>query len=270
MRDREVSDELSTPGWLPPAVAKEAQKAYLKFSRRRDHAQVAVLRRLILDQRMERVWKELYRRRRTGEFFHPARPEGLDPWPRWAQYCRRSAEVLREIGGPRNLSEAASLEQEAADCDQIGPTKFPKLLAMSCERRQDIAAGLFFRVAHHYADAEVITRSEINIGLSVYNLAANTLRDAARWARAFELDVQGLEAAALDVLARGRLATPDEDDPRLVGRQRSEKFRGYVKCLEVFNRRVFGKSLLTTIATTANVVFEQNDLNASRVRQLVR
>src|SRR6516162_3580366 len=127
-------------------AAKEAKKTYLKFSRRSDHAQVAVIRRLILDQRMERVWKELYRRHRTGEFFHPARPEGLNPWPQWAEYCRRRAERLRQIGGAKNLSEAASLEQEAADCDQIGPTKFPKLLALSNERRQDFAAGLFLRM----------------------------------------------------------------------------------------------------------------------------
>jgi hypothetical protein len=77
---------LQVPSWVPPIVAELARRTWLsnksKVERKGpvppyiEHAD-KLLNRLVCDKRMRRVWRELSRRRRDGEFMYPAK--GSEP-----------------------------------------------------------------------------------------------------------------------------------------------------------------------------------------------
>lgn len=70
--------KLSFPSWVPPAVIATAQQLHAELAIQSDQAKsLEVLKRLTSDVRMERVWRELYKKNRdksksTQNFFHPA------------------------------------------------------------------------------------------------------------------------------------------------------------------------------------------------------
>jgi hypothetical protein len=64
-------EQLSLPGWLPPAVVKQVRRIE---ARRLPAEQRAILQRLATDARMRGVWTELSRRKRPGGgFINPAK-----------------------------------------------------------------------------------------------------------------------------------------------------------------------------------------------------
>jgi hypothetical protein len=80
-----MRDSLEMPPWLPPLVAKRARAAFAAMIKAGTAEEdVAVVKRLTTDPRMEHVWKYLQRRRRedyrqTSNFENPVRdlaPEG--------------------------------------------------------------------------------------------------------------------------------------------------------------------------------------------------
>src|SRR5262245_16791922 len=95
---------LQLPNWLDryPAVAREAKFTYAEILRRERRKpptytdksghpvwvkfrqyltvseKIEILSRLATDERMERVWRELYRKKRgSNEFLNPVKREGL-------------------------------------------------------------------------------------------------------------------------------------------------------------------------------------------------
>ncbi len=66
---------LQIPSWVPPAVADVARRHWHYFKSRVEYAEegTKLLSRLICDERMRSVWRELSRRRRDGEFMYPVR-----------------------------------------------------------------------------------------------------------------------------------------------------------------------------------------------------
>jgi hypothetical protein len=71
----EASEPMALPDWMPPAVQSAA--CWFALHCLNNQHELAILRRLSIDPRMERVWTELTRRdRKTGEFFHPVRRSG--------------------------------------------------------------------------------------------------------------------------------------------------------------------------------------------------
>jgi hypothetical protein len=64
-------EPMSLPDWMPPAVQSVARWMLPCLSNQHE---LAILRRLAIDPRMEGVWRELTRRdRNTGEFLHTVR-----------------------------------------------------------------------------------------------------------------------------------------------------------------------------------------------------
>jgi hypothetical protein len=72
---------LEIPSWVPPMIAELARRTWLSNkSKVEQKGYVApyvehadkLLNRLVCDKRMRRVWHELSRRRRDGEFMYPA------------------------------------------------------------------------------------------------------------------------------------------------------------------------------------------------------
>lgn len=76
---------LQIPSWVPSAVADDARRAWLKFKSQVEREgrippyierASKLLKRLVCDERMRNVWRELSkRRRRDGEFMYPTRLE---------------------------------------------------------------------------------------------------------------------------------------------------------------------------------------------------
>jgi hypothetical protein len=81
-----VRDRVDLPSWLPPLVAERARAALTAAIEAGSAEDIAVVKRLTTDPRMENVWKYLQRRRRedhyrTSDFENPARdlaPEGSE------------------------------------------------------------------------------------------------------------------------------------------------------------------------------------------------
>ena len=70
--DDQPSDCFNIPPWVPPPVADAAEALRMHFIDRRDA--LAVLDRIVSDDRMDMVWKELLKRKRgaSTEFFYSA------------------------------------------------------------------------------------------------------------------------------------------------------------------------------------------------------
>src|SRR5262249_19227517 len=68
--DRPAAALPAIPTWVPRAIADFGQKVLANTDR--DPDSVQILTRLLVDARMEVVWKALTRKRRDGRFYHPA------------------------------------------------------------------------------------------------------------------------------------------------------------------------------------------------------
>src|SRR5215469_6975370 len=70
--DDQPSDCFNIPPWVPPPVVDAAKALRMHFIDRRDA--LAVLDRIVSDDRMDMVWKELLKRKRgaSTEFFYSA------------------------------------------------------------------------------------------------------------------------------------------------------------------------------------------------------
>jgi hypothetical protein len=73
-----TSATVTFPTWVPPAVIHTAEQLRSEVASEENPAEaLKVWSRLVLDPRMERVWLELYKKKRinhkaTEEFFYPA------------------------------------------------------------------------------------------------------------------------------------------------------------------------------------------------------
>jgi hypothetical protein len=109
---------LDTPEWVPPAVIEAGKQLHDQLAKEEDPAKAQkVLSRLVSHPLMERVWREVFRKKRarhkaTEEFFNPAFTYAL----RVAAF-RQKASNLRNKGGALNEREADSREAEAASLE---------------------------------------------------------------------------------------------------------------------------------------------------------
>jgi hypothetical protein len=101
---------LQIPSWVPPIVSELARRTWLSNKSKVEregyvppHVEDAdkLLNRLVCDKRMRRVWHELSRRRRDGEFMRPARGSYLerdkDTWQSEAMallFCQSAFKAL--------------------------------------------------------------------------------------------------------------------------------------------------------------------------------
>src|SRR5437667_11790904 len=95
-----MRDSLEMPPWLPPLIAERARAAFAAMIEAGTAEEdVAVVKRLTTDPRMEHVWKYLQRRRRedhyrTADYENPVRdlaPKGPFPLPFPSPFPTRAA-----------------------------------------------------------------------------------------------------------------------------------------------------------------------------------
>jgi hypothetical protein len=224
-----------------------------------------VLSRLVSDARMRSVWQEIYKKKRrdhkpTEEFLHPA---CLTMRSRSAE-SRRQAHRFREEG----------LEHEAKLCEAIAAAeeRLGNRPADPQWSEQDLAAQAFLQQACLLAtDVIPIRLADIaaeqaklaNISASLRQLAVE-LDDIGR-----ELDAGEMIRIAHDCDEELRAYEEAPFNPNLIiKRKRSDpKIRTYAVNLSLFAYSIFRKPLSGTIATTANVVFERDDLTDDKVRE---
>jgi hypothetical protein len=264
--------DLEIPDWLPAPVRTFAQTEYVRLVR--DAEAIQVLRRLVSDSRMERVWNELLRRERVNyksakAFVHPASQPGRDSsWTPEARYWRHRAQELRRLGGRENDREADDLVL-MANISELGEVMFllgddsedesPQDLALAFvllqalklakEKPRPVSLAESRKVRHHYETMAKIIRAE---------------------AVAHKHDARLCEAAFLyDAMADK--AAPAAGSPLLVKRKRAsdERALGFVRALATTTREIFGARLCGTIATIANVALERTDLTSAIVRKML-
>jgi hypothetical protein len=287
MEDRvSNSPPLNIPEWVPPAVVEAAKDLNDKLPKEKDPVMAQeVLSRLVSHQLMERVWREIFRKKRvrhkpTEEYLNPALTCGSSV----AAY-RQKASDLRKKGGEENEHNAKLLEAEAAIIDEeFDPLVHPRWST------QDRAAQLLLWHAYRTAldnkpvylsDIEAKTRDlrklvkELITG--VKTLQSHSLDHEARRLNKLAEEIED-EAhntdPFLDPQTGHRLAQPrfpHIDDPWAIVRKTPDvQMRSFVVCLSIATIQLFGKPLYHTLANITNAVFDRRDVTDGRVRELLR
>jgi hypothetical protein len=267
------------PLWLPPAVIDEAKELLRQFASTKNARGAGIfLTRLLTDQRMERVWRLLYKRKRnsrhesTKAFFHPAK----NPHASEAALLRKLAQDLRNEDGRRNEARAKRLEAHAALEESLA-------MARPAAYEQDRAVRLFLRQACLSAlNIRPVFRSDIQAHLDELNKIAAGLRSQAIALRAVEMEAQArvVDEIAIDCEVRRRILQPEKratsrfpsaDDPWIIERDRGDhRIRTYVVDISIVARELFGTPLYGQLATVANVVFATDKLTGQMVREWLR
>jgi hypothetical protein len=206
-----------------------------------------VLKRLATDPRMKRVWTELYRKQRgSNEFLNPVKR-------------------IFQRGNPELI--------------ELRPFRAPGDLAILHDpEHQNIAVRHFLEVAWFFATTSppLMTKDKFNSLTKPHRAMASRLRKDAEDLRALCLGDRAadLESAAMscekladdltDVGLQMKWLFP------IVSRSRGDDvMRNYVLRVSAHCREAFGKSLSSTVATTASVALSKN-VSGDQVREIVR
>jgi hypothetical protein len=270
------------PDWkLTPAVINAVKRLSVQVATEKDPAKAqGILDRLTLDQSMQDVWKELYKKKRvnhrtTGEFHYPAYIRYASRIP---EYQRRACE-LRKKGGRTNEQEARILEMEAAaiegECDPLADQPWSD---------QDLAVQLFlWHVYENALHSDPVYLSEMKAQASKLRETANRLRQLP--ATLQSLGVQSYAVSSLEDFASAcdgyasmcddKASTldvdPRVDDPWIITRRRGDaQLRTFVVNLSIISETLFGDTLCGTVAIVTNVVFSRKVMTRSKVREMIR
>jgi hypothetical protein len=187
------------PDWLRyPAVQHEASDLWTKLPTEKDPAESEeVLWRLISDRRMDRVWRELYERRRCNhqpseQYSNPAYMTNASV----AVRNRRLAAELRDKGGTMNERKARFLEAEAAIYEGLGdPPADPRW------SEQDRAVQNFLRHTYrNFLDLKPVLLSDLTAKMNKLRDVAGGLHQQAATLQSLgkQSDAQKLEEIASD------------------------------------------------------------------------
>jgi hypothetical protein len=259
----DLAPDLKLPSWLDryPSVVDQVVDIYNRILwKEREFGEPVdgrstitgskeVLKRLATDQRMQRVWKELYRKQRgSNKFLNPVK-------------------CIFQRGLPH--SERA----------QLGPTGTRSVLATPHDpEQQDIAVGHFLQIAWFFAATRLplMTKDKINSQMKPYTIMASKLRKDAEGLRAL-----GLSERAADVERAAISCEEMADEVRsmynhmrwlfpIVKRSRGDDImRNYVLRVSAHCREAFDKWLPGIVATTASVALSK-DISGDQVRDIVR
>jgi hypothetical protein len=223
-----------------------------EYGQPRDRSRITgskeVLKRLATDQRMERVWKELYRKQRASHKF-------LNPVKRIFQRGFHHSERPQHRPARRVLATLHDPEQ------------------------QDMGVGHFLEVAWFFAEAtrlRLMTEDKHNSIIRPYTMMASRLRKDAEDLRALKLGdlAANVESAAISCEEFVGNLTSAAIQTRwlfpIVKRSRGDDvMRNYVLQMSAHCREAFDKCLPGTLATTASVALAKK-IDAHQVRDIVR
>jgi hypothetical protein len=255
--------------WIPPYIRDVAQVIYIDANTPQD---IELLRRLVLDPRLERVWNELLKKKRkdykrVDQYVHPV-TEGA--WSFRARLLQSRAVELRKMG-----------ENTRADCIELRallqefdvPNLFNRLSVRELSLQERGLSFLFYTAFSLARPAPLsLSVAQTRNATLPFSVMADRLRaDAAEQQRLRGFsDQRLLEAAvAYDELAEdagGPLGTTVVVNRKSRG---DVQRRGFVKALASTTQAVFGHSLYGTVATLTNVALKRNDITAEKVRKMV-
>jgi hypothetical protein len=251
-----------------------AEELHAEFATENRADGLAVLSRLVSDPRMKLVWEELYKKSRddkyqtTEEFFYPARVTSAS----WAAIHRQQACELRKTGGEANEREARLLEAEATleESAEDSPTD-------TGWSEQDRAVQLFlYQACHSALDIHPVFLADIQAKVKELCKISENLREQAAILQSFGMgrNARKLGEIAADCDDEAWNLEPNKpraDDPWIITRNRGDSnVRTFVADLSISTQSLFGSALSGTLATTANVVFNRNDMTGARVREWLR
>jgi hypothetical protein len=250
---------LELPGWLPPPIATYAQQIFTNS--RPTMSDELLLRRLISDERMNAVWTELLKRRRSKyksseAFKYPATSQ-MD----WSQTVRarlRRAQTIRAMSGPYNEGLANKIAASAglARVAQIyawGSNSWGELPI------QERALVAFFSQAFEFArtDSIPVPHAVAQQKRAHYLDMANLIRTDVLGPDS-GYHGQALIDAAFAYEEMADKTAPPPDHPLHVHRKRSgdERQTAFVIQLVDASIAIFDLRLCGTVAIAANVAFD--------------
>jgi hypothetical protein len=260
---------LDLPDWLPRSVGDFAQSLWVGLHRRPAEQEVGdLLRRLVSDPRMKKVWNELRRRKResyqpTDNFVHFVTP--MEYWTPASRYDLQHPEKFREGGGlPAAVLAAYNALVLRNSYQGQGPSLSPR----------DLAMVYFFDSAFTLGqqDIRLVPISELRKKRRHYLKMAKELRaDAAEQERLGLYEGRRMMEAACAYEELVKAPAPAPGRSRLVTRQPrgAARLKGFVMAFGDITNAVFGSPLCGSVATTANVVFGGDELTADAVRKML-
>jgi hypothetical protein len=271
-----ISDKF--PNWIPPAIIHAAEQLHAELMSERNPTEALVVwSRLVFDSRMNRVWQELYKKKRlnhlaTEEFFYPA----CVTHKSFAAKNRRVALKIRQKGGPENERDANLLEAEAAVLESIDDPHTDSKWS-----EQDRAVQLFFYHAYKEAlDHKLVFLSDLEAKSRKVQEIAERLRCEAatlsslgmkREARKLREIASDCDDEALNILPARESDGSLADDPWIIARRRGNlAVRTFVASFSIPVSQIFGTNLYSTLATVTNVVFNDQNLTGGKVRDMLR
>jgi hypothetical protein len=269
-RNADFDTRFELPGWLPPAVKERVCGIYADVCDDDGSAnQIDLLMRLARDLRMQNVWAELYKKKRSPEynidkFVHS--PFFWDIGVRKAWRLKMAGFRRPPDGSPEEIEEL--LENIARSLIAI-----PKEPTNPYER-QDLAIQYFFHHVYVTAlvDSPVLTRAEVKNTHAERKSSARRLRTESKKLRAWGMKVEARELMRIAIQCEKEINFMY--NRWIVDRQRSDnRLRGYLLTLAELNKLLFGTPMYGTLATIANVVFNRtkgSEITGSQVHEMLR
>jgi hypothetical protein len=287
------SPPLDTPEWVPPAVTEAGKQLHDQLATEKDPAKAQkVLSRLVSHPLMERVWREVFRKKRVQqkqikEFLNPAFTYSLR-----VSAFRQKASDLRGKGGEANARDAESWEGEAAWLEAEAKLMEGEFDPLTHPRwsRQDRAAQILLQHAYRCAlDDKPVFLSDLVKRTEDLRKLVQDFQSGVLILQSYKLDrearklsklAEAIDQAAddgdpyFDPRTEQRLVGsrfPDLDDPWVIVRDTCDApMRSFVISLSIASMQLFGKALYNTLANITKVVFERNDVTDSVVREILR
>jgi hypothetical protein len=242
-------EEIEPPDWVPAMVIAVAN--YLLDQSETAPPQItALIERLVTDERMQGVWRELGRHRRdnhisTADLFrNPTLPDAILSWETTARELRNRAVALRQLGADHDAGQiqtsAAAIESRLDPAIPIGSELPPEGIEL---------AHLFAQIVSVYVNARDMV-SDKELEAHVARLRSSGQEDIAS---AFER--QSKEPSNARFLVQRR---------RTDGRQNA-----FIEGMGIIMRDMYEISMPGVIATLANVVFETDSFHRERVRAIL-
>jgi hypothetical protein len=233
-----------------------------------------ILSGLTSDSRMQRVWQELYKKKRvehqtTDEFLYPARVTDASH----AIELRQRARELREKDKALNERKAKLLDAEATILESLDDPPWIGRLS-----EQDRGAQLFLYHTYRIAlDLKPVFLSDLKANVDKLRTIAKRLQEDAKTLRllGIERNAQKLDEIASDSVEKAKKIDPDlrspGDDTWIITRKRGDtKLRAFIIDLSIISEMLFRKSLYSSLATVTNVVFSRDDVKPAKVREMLR
>lgn len=244
---------LEIPDWVPTEVAGVARMMTTLALPPVEVVQVT--RRLLRDERMQKVWTELGRCRReeyrpTNKKFHETNlPPEIESWGAMSQTWKSRAAENQAIGDQPFAAFFSTLARAAEVAANDSPS-----VPIPDHLRHGIALALYFAIA-----AALFVSGEKSV----------SRKDVESWEMGLRLRGFAERANAIhDIVAKPQVSR------LIVDRQRQDpRLKAFVVNLAYWCESMFGDPMARTIATTANVVFEKtgpDELTRNTVRAFLK